>query len=72
MAAPIDQLRVIEIMDLLSSDSSDDDDDIIDIKLLRNNARRRWGEVPKVENFIRDVVDKYSEPEVRICLCYFI
>ncbi|TGZ45691.1 hypothetical protein DBV15_12268 [Temnothorax longispinosus] len=71
MAAPIDQLRglrVIEIMqDLLSSDSSDDDDDIIDVQLLRNNARRRrWGEVPKVENFIRDVVDKYSEPEFKM------
>lgn len=59
MAQP-DDIRVIEF--LISSDSSDDDEDII---LLRNIADRRR-KVPRIRNYIRDVVDDYNDNEVCI------
>lgn len=56
----MDKNTIVKIMDYLSSSESDDDEEII--KYLMS---KKQNIVPKIKNFIVDIVHVYTDKQVR-------
>ncbi|XP_015514238.1 putative nuclease HARBI1 isoform X1 [Neodiprion lecontei] len=59
MAEPVHEVRIIE--EIFSSENSDDEEDIL---LLRNIANRRR-KIPRIQNYIADVVNHYNDKQFK-------